>query len=71
VTYGPHPMLGTEEFTEAVRKRKLDAARKNLSKHPKVAGKKKMEAMKVPPSREKASLKQPSTAEVASARPLK
>jgi hypothetical protein len=60
-----------EEFTKAVRKRKLDAAGKNLGKCPKVAGKKKMEAPKVAPSWAKASLKRQSPAEVASARPLK
>jgi hypothetical protein len=71
VTYGPRPVLGTEEFTEAVRKRKLDTAGQNLSKCPKVAGKKKMEAVKVAPSRGKASLKRSSVTEVVSARPLK
>jgi hypothetical protein len=49
-TYGPCPILGTEEFTVAMRKRKLDAAGKNLSKHTKAARKKKMEATKVAPS---------------------
>jgi hypothetical protein len=57
VTYGPHPVLGTEEFTEAVKKRKLDATRKNMSKCSKAAGKKKMEAMMVAPSWGKVSLK--------------
>jgi hypothetical protein len=71
VTYGPRPVPSTEEFTKAVKKRKLDATRKNLSKCPKAAGKKKMEAMKVAPSRGKSSLKWPSVVEVASARPLK
>jgi hypothetical protein len=71
VTYGLRPMLGTEEFTEAVRKRKVDTAGKNPSKWPKVAGKKKMEVVNVAPSWRKASLKWPSAAEVASARPLK
>jgi hypothetical protein len=71
VTYGPHPVPGTDEFTEAVRKRKLDAAGKNLSKRLKAMGKKKMEATKVAPSWGKASLKRPSATEVASARPLK
>jgi hypothetical protein len=64
-------MPGTDEITEAVRKRKLDATGKNLGKRPKAAGKKKMEATKVAPSWGKASLKRPSTAEVASTRPLK
>jgi hypothetical protein len=71
VTYGPHPMPGTEEFTEAVKKRKLDATGKNMSKCSKAAGKKKMEAMMVAPSWGKASLKRPFAAEVSSARPLK
>jgi hypothetical protein len=57
VTYGPRPIPGTEEITEAVRKRKLDATGKNPSKRPKAMGKKKMEAAKVAPSRGKASLK--------------
>jgi hypothetical protein len=55
----------------AVSKRKLDATGKNPSKRLKAAGKKKMEAAKVVPSRGKASLKRPSTMEVALARPLK
>jgi hypothetical protein len=38
----------TDEFIEAVRKRKLDATRKNPSKHPKAAGKEKMDVMNVP-----------------------
>jgi hypothetical protein len=71
VTYGPCPVLGTEEFTDAVKNRKLDTARKNPSKCLKAIGKKKMEAAKVAPSRGKASLKRPSAAEVASARQLK
>jgi hypothetical protein len=57
VSYGPRPMPDTKEFTEAMRKRKLDAARKNPSKHLKAAGKKKKEATVVAPSRGKASLK--------------
>jgi hypothetical protein len=67
VTYGPPPVPGTDEFTEAVRKRKLDTAGKN----PKAAGKKKMEPTKVAPSRGKASPKRSFAAEVALARPLK
>jgi hypothetical protein len=57
VAYGPRAVPGTDEFTEAKQKRKLDAARKNPSQHPKVVGKKKMDAMKIAPSHEKASLK--------------
>jgi hypothetical protein len=71
VTYGPCLMPGTDEFTMTVSKRKLDATGKNPSKRLKAAGKKKMEAAKVVPSRGKASLKRPSTMEVALARPLK
>jgi hypothetical protein len=81
LAYGPCPVLTrvTEfrlnhdvfEFTEAVKKRKLDAVGKNSIKHPNVAGKKKVEIMKVAPSRGKANLKRPSAMEVASARPLK
>jgi hypothetical protein len=65
VTYGPRPMPGTEEFIKAVRKRRFDATGKKPSKRPKAAGKKKMEAMKVAPSRGKARLKRSSTAKVA------
>jgi hypothetical protein len=57
VTYGPRPVLGTKEFTDAVKNRKLDTARKNPSKCLKATGKKKMEAAKVAPSRGKASLR--------------
>jgi hypothetical protein len=71
VTYGPRPVPDTEEFTEALRKRKLDATGKNSSKCSKATGKKKMEATKVAPLWGKASLKRSSAAEVASARPLK
>jgi hypothetical protein len=41
VAYGSRAMPGTDEFTEVVRKRKLDDTRKNLSKRPKAAGKRK------------------------------
>jgi hypothetical protein len=41
VAYGSRVMPGTDEFTEVVRKRKLDATGKNLSKRPKAAGKRK------------------------------
>jgi hypothetical protein len=50
VTYGPRSMPGIEEFTEVVRKRKLDVTGKNPSKRSKAAGKKKMEVVKVAPS---------------------
>jgi hypothetical protein len=71
VAYGPHAVLGTDEFTEAVRKRKLDATGKNPSNRSKEAGKKKIDAAKIAPSWGKASLKWLSATEVASARPLK
>jgi hypothetical protein len=71
LTYVLHPMPGAEEFVEAVKKSKLDTARKNPNKHPEAAGKKKVEVVKAAPSRGKASLKRPSAVEVASARPLK
>jgi hypothetical protein len=71
VSYGPRAMPGTNEFTNFMRKRKLDAAGKNLRKRPKVVGKKKMDAVKIAPSWGQASLKRPFAAEVASARPLK
>jgi hypothetical protein len=53
VVYGPRPEPGTEEFTEASKKRKMDAARKNSSKHVRVLGKKNVEIMKttVPPEK--------------------
>jgi hypothetical protein len=71
VTYGPHPMPGTEEFTEAMKEWKLDATEKNPSKCSKAVGKRKMELVKVATSQGKASLKRPIAAEVASARTLK
>jgi hypothetical protein len=40
VAYGPQPEPGTKEFTEASKKRRLDAAGKNLSKRLRVLGKK-------------------------------
>jgi hypothetical protein len=45
-------MPGTNEFTNFMRKRKLDAAGKNPRKRPKAAGKKKMDVVKIAPSRE-------------------
>jgi hypothetical protein len=57
VTYGSHAVPGTDEFSEALRKRKLDTAGKNQSKRTKATGKKKMDAAKVAPSWGKASLK--------------
>jgi hypothetical protein len=47
VAYGPRAVPGTDEFTKVMWKRKLDAARKNPSKCPKAAGKKKMNATKI------------------------
>jgi predicted Ser/Thr protein kinase len=46
VAYGPRPESGTEEFTEALKKRRMDAAGKNLGKRARVLKKKKMETMK-------------------------
>jgi hypothetical protein len=54
---GPRVVPDTDEFTEAVRERKLDAAGKNPSKRPKAVVKKKMDAVKIVLSRGKASLK--------------
>jgi hypothetical protein len=71
VAYGPRPVPSTEEFIEAMKKRKLDATGMNQSKRPKAVEKKKMEAVKAPPSWGKTSLKRPFAAEVTSVRPLK
>jgi hypothetical protein len=71
VAYGPCAVPGADEFTEVMWNRKLDAVGKNPSKHPKAVRKKKADVVKIAPSRGKASLKRPSAAEVASARPLK
>jgi hypothetical protein len=57
VAYGPLAMLGTDESTEAMQKWKLDVAGKNPSKRRKAAGKKKMDAVKIAPSRGKTNLK--------------
>jgi hypothetical protein len=54
VAYRPHAVPGTDEFTKAMQKRKLDTAGKNSSKCPKAVGKKKMDAAKIAPSRGKA-----------------
>jgi hypothetical protein len=53
VAYGPRPEPGTEEFTEASKKRRMDAAGKNLGKHARAFGKKKVKTVKaaVPPCR--------------------
>jgi hypothetical protein len=50
MTYGHRLVPSTEEFTEAMRKRKLDAAGKNPSKRPRAVRKKKMDVAKVAPS---------------------
>jgi hypothetical protein len=47
VAYGPWPELGTEEFTEASKKRRMDAAGKNPGKRVRALRKKKVETMKV------------------------
>jgi hypothetical protein len=57
VAYGPCAMPDTDEFTEAMWNRKLDAVGKNPSKHPKAVRKKKADVVKIAPSRGKASLK--------------
>jgi hypothetical protein len=85
VAYGPRSDPGTEEFIEALKKRKMDAARKNLSKHARALRKKEVETVKaamplgktctpqgkgvVP--RGNGGLKRPSGVEVASARTVK
>jgi hypothetical protein len=71
VAYRPRPVPGSDAFTEASKKRKADAARKALVKRPRASRKKKGESVKVAASWENTSLKQPSDAEVASARPVK
>jgi hypothetical protein len=55
VAYGPRPEPGTEEFTKASKKRTMDAARKNLSKHARVLKKKKVETVKAAVPQGKAS----------------
>jgi hypothetical protein len=47
VAYGPWPELGIEEFTEASKKRRMDAAGKNPGKRVRALRKKKVETMKV------------------------
>jgi hypothetical protein len=71
MVHGPRAMPGTDEFTEAMWKRELDAARKNPSKRSKAAGKKKVDATKIAPSQGKDGLRRLSTVEVASAKQLK
>jgi hypothetical protein len=85
VAYGPRPKPGTEEFTEALKKRRMDAAGNNLSKCTRALGKKKVEIVKVvvPPAkastpqgkgvvpRGKGGMKRPFDVEVPSARPVK
>jgi hypothetical protein len=62
VLYGPHPVHGTDAFTEASKKRKIDAAGKAPAgktpvKHVKVPGKEKAESMKVVVPRTKSGSK--------------
>jgi hypothetical protein len=85
VAYEPRLEPDTEEFTEASKKRKMDAAGKNMSKHARALGKKKVETAKaiVQPGKTctlqgkgaalqgKGGLKRPSDADVASAWPAK
>jgi hypothetical protein len=53
----PHPMPGTDEFTEASRKRKIDAVGKTSVKHARVPGKRKWDSAKVVVLQGKAGLK--------------
>jgi hypothetical protein len=71
VAYGPHPVPGTDAFTEALKKRRIDAAGKTPAKRETASGKKKGEPTKVVAPRGKASVKQPSEAEVASVKAVK
>jgi hypothetical protein len=47
VAYGPRLEPNTDEFTEALKKRQIDATRKNPGKHARELGKKKVETVKV------------------------
>jgi hypothetical protein len=85
VAYGPQPEPGTEEFTEASKKRRMNATGKNLGKRARVLRKKKVDTAKAAmvlgkactpqgkgaTPRGKGGLKLPSDAEVASARSVK
>jgi hypothetical protein len=71
VAYGPRPEHGTEEFTEASKKRRMDAAGKNPGKHVRALKKEETAKAGVPPGKActtqgKGGLKRPSDAEVAS-----
>jgi hypothetical protein len=55
VAYGPRPEPGTEEFTEALKKRRMDVAGKNLGKHVRALGKMKVETVKAVVPQGKAS----------------
>jgi hypothetical protein len=57
VPYGPRSMPGTEAFTEASKKRKMDVAGKTPVKRVKASGKKKVEALKIDVSRTKSDSK--------------
>jgi hypothetical protein len=57
VAYGPRVVPSTDEFIEAMQNMKLDTAGKNPSKRPTAVGKKKMDVVRIAPSRGKASLK--------------
>jgi hypothetical protein len=85
VAYGSRPEPGTKEFTEALKKRRMDDAEKNPGKRARELEKKKVETVKAvvlqgktttpqgktSAPRGKGGLKQPSDTEVASARSIK
>jgi poly(3-hydroxybutyrate) depolymerase len=57
VAYRPHPVPGSDAFTEALKKRKVDATGKAPVKCPRASGNKKGESAKASASWENASLK--------------
>jgi hypothetical protein len=71
VAYGSRPVPGTNAFTEASKKRKMDVARKPPLKHMKAPEKRKGETMKIVAPQGETSLKRPSDVEVDSARLVK
>jgi hypothetical protein len=71
VAYRPRLVPGTEAFTEASRKRKMDVTGKTPVKRVEAPRKKKGEPVKVVVPLGKTSLKRPSDEEVTSARPVK
>jgi hypothetical protein len=71
VAYRPRPVPGPGAFSEASRKRKMDAARKTPVKRVKAPGKKRGEPTRVAAPQGKTNLKRPFDAEVASTRLVK